>query len=71
MLVCVCRMVSDREVHAAMARGASTVGELAKACGAGTECGSCCELLQALLRVKREALHATELHEPVSTRELI
>jgi bacterioferritin-associated ferredoxin len=41
MILCLCRGVTDREVAEAVERGASTVSEVRRACGAGTECGTC------------------------------
>ena len=41
MILCLCRGVTDREVAEAVERGASTVAEVRRACGAGTECGTC------------------------------
>jgi len=49
MLVCVCRGVSDREVREVLARGASTLRDVGRACGAGTDCGSCRDLLRKML----------------------
>lgn len=49
MLVCVCRGVSDREVREVLARGASTLRDVGRACGAGTDCGSCRDLLRSML----------------------
>lgn len=41
MILCLCRGVTDREVSEAVQRGASTVAEVRRACGAGMECGTC------------------------------
>jgi bacterioferritin-associated ferredoxin len=41
MILCLCQGVTDREVAEAVARGASTVAEVRRRCGAGAECGSC------------------------------
>ena len=41
--------VSDREVRAAVERGARSVAELARECGAGGECRGCRATLEALL----------------------
>jgi bacterioferritin-associated ferredoxin len=49
MLVCVCRGVSDRELREVVARGASTLRDVGRACGAGTDCGSCRDLLRTML----------------------
>ena len=49
MIVCQCRRVTDRDVRAAVARGASDLAELARECGAGTDCRGCRSTLEALL----------------------
>jgi bacterioferritin-associated ferredoxin len=41
MYVCVCRAVCDREVESVIDAGASTVDDVTKACGAGSDCGAC------------------------------
>lgn len=48
--VCLCNGVSDRKVRKAIARGATTVDELARTCGAGSGCGGCRPELEQLLR---------------------
>jgi bacterioferritin-associated ferredoxin len=53
VLVCLCQRVSEGEVRAAVAKGAATVAELQRVCGAGTDCGSCWDDLRALLREGR------------------
>lgn len=55
MIVCICRAVSDRSVHQAIAEGASSVEDLGKRCGAGTCCGSCVEELSTMLRARGRA----------------
>jgi len=49
MLVCLCRGISDREVREVVARGATTLREVGKACGAGIDCGSCRDLIRTLI----------------------
>ena len=49
VLVCQCRVVSDRAVRAAISAGASTLGDVATLCGAGAECGGCVPSVEALL----------------------
>jgi len=41
MMVCHCFCVSDREIRACARDGAHSVGEVGKACDAGTGCGGC------------------------------
>lgn len=49
MFICSCRAVSSRTIVAAVAAGATTVDDVGRACGAGTECGSCRPTIAALL----------------------
>lgn len=49
MILCLCRGVSEREVADAVARGATTVAEVRRQCGAGTDCGSCVAEIKAHL----------------------
>lgn len=41
MIVCHCRVVTDRDLDAAVADGARTLGALCRATGAAQDCGSC------------------------------
>lgn len=54
MLVCHCKCVSDRAIRAAIGSGACSRGSLARACGAGTGCGGCLPVVDAILRSERE-----------------
>jgi bacterioferritin-associated ferredoxin len=49
MYVCLCVGVTSHAVAEAVAAGASTSNEVAKACGAGTECGRCRRTVRAIL----------------------
>ena len=51
MIVCHCRVVSDRRVRAAIADGALCVDDVGARCEAGTRCGSCRPTIAALLAV--------------------
>jgi len=65
VIVCLCRGVSDRAVHEALAAGACSLRELAAACrGAGTDCGSCRRMLTALLDGSRTGVRSAL--EPIS-----
>ena len=41
MYGCICKAVCEKRVRAAIEAGATTVGAVGRACGAGTDCGSC------------------------------
>jgi bacterioferritin-associated ferredoxin len=49
LIVCHCRVVSDRDVDAALAEGARTVAAVCRATGAAQDCGSCIFTLKSLV----------------------
>jgi bacterioferritin-associated ferredoxin len=49
MIVCHCKVVSDRHVRDAIVCGASTPDDVGDMCGAGTGCGSCRPTIGMLL----------------------
>ena len=49
MVVCHCNAVNDRAIRAEIAAGALDADELADRCGAGTRCGSCRPVVEAIL----------------------
>ena len=52
MIVCHCRVVSDRQIAAAVQAGAREIEEVTQACQAGAECFGChdriCEIVESL-----------------------
>ncbi len=65
MIVCLCRGVSERAIHEAVAAGASTIAEGTAACrGAGGDCGACQGTLAALLATARPGVGC--VLEPIS-----
>jgi bacterioferritin-associated ferredoxin len=57
MYVCLCKGVTSQTVSDVVAQGASTTKKVAKACGAGSECGRCRRTVQAMIKA---ALVASE-----------
>ena len=55
MIVCVCRGVSERQVEAVVAEGATTADQVAQACGAGTDCGACRFMVAEIVEAARGA----------------
>ena len=55
MIVCLCSNVSERELLATIAAGATTVKEIGRRCGAGAGCGACKPLIKECLSRCREA----------------
>jgi len=49
MIVCSCEAVSDREIRQHIKRGCGSVRRLGEVSGAGTDCGSCCRDLKAMI----------------------
>ena len=49
MIVCQCRVVTDRDVDVAVANGARTVGAVCRATGAAQDCGTCIFSVRALV----------------------
>ncbi|HVM26597.1 MAG TPA: (2Fe-2S)-binding protein [Mycobacteriales bacterium] len=47
MLVCHCRVVSDRHIEAAVSAGALDTRSVVRATSAGTGCGGCVQSLRA------------------------
>jgi len=58
MILCLCRGVSEREVAEVVAQGAASVAEVRRACGAGTDCGSCVADIRAQLDAARPCSRA-------------
>ncbi len=49
MFVCYCRAVTDDVIRDAVDRGARTIADLARECGAGARCRGCWPALQELI----------------------
>jgi len=68
MLVCQCHNVTDRKLRALVQAGAKSAGDVARACKAGTSCGSC---RPAVLAIVREELAAVADRERESGAGLV
>lgn len=60
MYICLCRAVTDETIVRVIEGGASTLGAVARGCGAGTGCAGCRPAILALLRERAEAEARTE-----------
>ena len=60
MYVCLCLGVTSDTVAEAVAGGARTTHHVARACGAGTECGRCRRTVRSII----DAMH----HTPRTTK---
>ncbi len=46
MIVCFCRGLSESDLRRVVASGAWTVEDVSAACGAGTDCGACRDVVE-------------------------
>ena len=53
MIVCICHGISDREIEEHIHQGARSVADVARRCGAGTDCGSCNCAVRDMVRRSR------------------
>jgi len=60
MIVCVCKVVSDRQIRKAIQDGACTFDDLQVDLGVGIKCGSCVECVHQLLA--SESARCTSQH---------
>lgn len=68
MLVCHCHAVTDRTIREAIREGACSADEVGAACGAGTGCGGCRDVVDGIVQGEqrsylvplRRADHAAE-----------
>lgn len=49
MVVCHCNVVNDREIREQILAGALSLDEIAERCTAGTRCGNCVPMLEAMI----------------------
>jgi len=55
MYVCICKGVTDRDIHDAASRGARTVKDLRRELGVAAECGKCAACAREVLCDARRA----------------
>ncbi|MBS0213021.1 MAG: (2Fe-2S)-binding protein [Proteobacteria bacterium] len=58
MYVCLCHGITDRQIRDAVTAGCSTLDDLGARTGAGTGCGGCTQVAEAILH-ETLARHAT------------
>jgi bacterioferritin-associated ferredoxin len=61
VFACICRAVTEDQVHAAIDAGATTVEAVANATRAGTGCGSCRPVVEGLIDERCRACPMAEL----------
>lgn len=65
LLVCHCHRVCDRTIRDCVREGACSTEDVGAACGAGTSCGGCEPLVEAVVKseLTRVAADGSRLHE--------
>lgn len=53
MYVCLCHGVTDKEIREAAENGTSSMRQLGKELGVGTQCGRCASMARSILRETR------------------
>jgi bacterioferritin-associated ferredoxin len=54
MYVCLCKAITDKQIHEAIDNGVQTIAQLQESCGATTGCGRCLDVAQELLNERLE-----------------
>ncbi|MAE74008.1 MAG: (2Fe-2S)-binding protein [Bdellovibrionaceae bacterium] len=49
MFVCVCKAITEDQLQETLKKGHKSLEEVSGSCGAGSDCGSCLQRLQAYL----------------------
>ncbi len=49
MFVCICRAVTEQQVHSAIESGATTVEAVVTLCRAGGDCGACHQTIEDMI----------------------
>lgn len=62
MIVCLCEGISDSKIKHLIKKGASSIEDLEKECGAGSKCGGCLWQLLDILE-KEKALDKNRLRD--------
>ncbi len=69
MIVCHCRAVSDRAIRRAIREGATSSGEVRRACAAGGSCGGCKPRIDSILDHELRVRPRASESEPTSIIE--
>lgn len=48
-LVCICNMVTEKEIHTALIKGSRSTSDIQKVTRAGTSCGRCLVIIDAIV----------------------
>jgi bacterioferritin-associated ferredoxin len=54
MYICICRQVTDRDIHEAVSQGACRMRDLREQLGVSAQCGKCADCAHAVLKQARK-----------------
>ena len=52
MYICICKKITDSQIHQEVENGASTLNELSERLGVATQCGKCGKCARKMIRRK-------------------
>lgn len=52
MYICLCKKITDTQIHQEIENGATTLNELSKRLGVATQCGKCGKCARKMIRRK-------------------
>lgn len=61
MYVCICKALTEKDVHSAVAQGCNSVRELKRALGLASECGRCASCARSMLQTARSGTATNEI----------
>ena len=67
MLICHCNGVSDRTIRRVVREGANSVREVGRACGAGTCCQGCTEVIGEIINAEQRRHASAEAAPMIET----
>lgn len=56
MYVCICKALTEKDIHQAVASGCNSVRELKRQTGLASECGRCASCAKGLLRAGQSSV---------------
>jgi bacterioferritin-associated ferredoxin len=68
MFVCICGVVTERDVRAAIDAGATSVEAVIAACAAGGDCGACHAAIEEMIEDRRSDGRTASRSLPIAGR---
>lgn len=54
MYVCICSIVTEKEIFECIKKGAQNMRQIRNQCGACSDCGKCANMIKQLLETKKD-----------------